>query len=89
MNSTFLNGILNEEVYLEQPRGLKTHVNMITYTNWWKLSMNSNKHQEIGMTSYLLGKGYARGGADRMLFIRWENNELTTAYIYVGGIVFG
>ncbi|GAA0162916.1 hypothetical protein LIER_18907 [Lithospermum erythrorhizon] len=41
------------------------------------------------LTKYLLTKGYARGGTDKPLFIKYENSKLMVAQIYVNDILFG
>ncbi|KAJ9682774.1 hypothetical protein PVL29_018656 [Vitis rotundifolia] len=41
------------------------------------------------LTSYLLKKGFMRGGADRTLFIRRNDEVFLVAQIYVDDIVFG
>ncbi|GAA0142667.1 hypothetical protein LIER_03511 [Lithospermum erythrorhizon] len=41
------------------------------------------------LTKYLLTKGYARGGTDKTLFIKYENFKLMVAQIYVDDIIFG
>ena len=41
------------------------------------------------LTSYLLMKGFMRGGVDRTLFIRRNDEVFLVAQIYVDDIVFG
>jgi malate synthase len=41
------------------------------------------------LTTYLLSKGFARGQADRTLFIRNQGTHKLIAQIYVDDIIFG
>ena len=80
VNSAFLNGILSEEVYVEQPKGFEdpkspNHVYKL------KKALHGLKHAPRAwyerLTTYLLGKKkFQRGEVDRTLFINRSNNEL-------------
>ena len=50
VKTAFLNGKLEEEVYLEQPLALKIQSLLILYTSCLKLFMDSSNHHEAGMT---------------------------------------
>ncbi|KAJ9697391.1 hypothetical protein PVL29_009282 [Vitis rotundifolia] len=80
VKSVFLNGILNEEVYVEQFKGFQDP----RYPN-----DQAPKAWHERLTSYLLKKGFMRGGADRTLFIRRNDEVFLVAQIYVDDIVFG
>jgi hypothetical protein len=41
------------------------------------------------LTTYLLAKGFTRGQADRILFIRQQGTHKLIAQIYVDDIIFG
>jgi hypothetical protein len=92
VKSAFLNGVLQEEVYVEQPKGFQDphhphHVYKLKKAlyglkqaprAWYK------RH-----TTYLLAKGFTRGQADRTLFIRQQGTHKLIAQIYVDYIIFG
>ena len=42
-----------------------------------------------GLQTYLLEKGFERGGVDRTLFIHRSKSKLLVAQIYIDDIVFG
>ena len=49
VKSAFLNGFINELVYVEQPPGLKMKRTPLMCTSFPRLYMDSSKHQELGM----------------------------------------
>ena len=92
IKSAFLNGILNEEVYVEQPKGFQdprypNHVYRLRKALYGLNQAPKAWHERL--TSYLLNKGFMRRGADRTLFIRRNDEVLLVAQIYVDDIVFG
>jgi hypothetical protein len=91
VKSAFLNGILQEEVYVEQPKGfqdphhphhvykLKKALYGLKQAPWaWY------KH----LTTYLLAKGFTREHAYRTLFIRNQGTHKLITQIYVDDIIF-
>ena len=81
-----LNGILSEEVYVEQPKGFEdpkfpNHVYRLK-KNLYGLKQVPRAWYER-LTTYLLEKKFERGGVDRTLFINRSNDELLVAQIYV------
>jgi len=82
VKSAFLNGILQEKVYVEQPKGFQDphHPHHV-----YKLK----KALYERLTTYLLTKGFTRGQADRTLFIRNQGTHKLIAQIYVDDIIFG
>ncbi|XP_059599385.1 retrovirus-related Pol polyprotein from transposon RE1 [Vitis vinifera] len=92
VKSAFLNGILNEEVYVEQPKGFQdprypNHVYRLRKALYGLKQAPRAWHERL--TSYLLKKGFMRGGVDRTLFIRRNDEVFLVAQIYVDDIVFG
>ena len=67
VKSAFLNGYLNEEVYVAQPKGFKdlTHPYYV-----YKLKKALYRLKQVPrawyerLSKYLVRKGYSRGGAD-------------------------
>jgi hypothetical protein len=92
VNSAFLNGILQEEVYVEQQKGfLDPHYPQHVY----KMKKALYSHNQAPrawyerLTTFLLEKGFTRGQADRALFIRNQGNHKLILQIYVDDIIFG
>ncbi|KAL2517285.1 Integrase catalytic domain-containing protein [Abeliophyllum distichum] len=92
VKSAFLNGILNEKVYVEQP---KVFVDPYSPDHVFRLKkvLYGLKQAPLAwyerLTMFLLEQGYKRGGADKILFIKHFKNGLIVAQIYVDDIVFG
>ena len=92
VKSAFLNGILNEEVYVEQPKGFQdprypNHVYRLRKALYGLKQTLRAWHERL--TSYFLKKGFMRGGVDRTLFIKRNDKVFLVAQIYVDDIVFG
>jgi len=92
VKSAFVNGILQEEVYVEQPKGfLDPHYPQYVYK--LKKALYGLKQAPRAwyerLTTYLLEKGFIRGQADQTLFIRNQGNHKLIAQIYVDDIIFG
>ncbi|KAL6348100.1 hypothetical protein AAG906_039255 [Vitis piasezkii] len=89
--SAFLNGILNEEVYMEQPKGFQdlkypNHVYRLRKTLHGLKQAPRAWHEKL--TSYLLKKGFLRTGLDRTFFIRRNDKVFLVVQIYVDDIMF-
>ena len=92
VKSAFLNGILNEEVDMEQPKGFQdlkypNHVYRLRKALYGLKQAPRAWHERL--TSYLLKKGFLRTGIDRTLFIRRNDKVFLVAQIYVDDIMFG
>jgi len=90
--SAFLNGYLHEEVYVKPPNGFidptfPNHVYKL------KKALHGLKQAPRAwyetLTEFLVNQGYIKGGSDKSLFVKEENEILMIAHIYVDHIVFG
>jgi hypothetical protein len=92
VKSAFLNGYLNEEVYVEQPKGfidpnLPNHVYRLKKALYGLKQAPRAWYERL--TEFLVKNGYRKGGNDKTLFVKEEGNKLMIAQIYVDDIVFG
>lgn len=92
VKSTFLNGMLTEEVYVEQPIGFQDP-HKLDHVFRLKKTLNGLKQAPQAwyerLTSFLLKHNYEQGNADKTLFIKCVNNKILCAQIYVDYIVLG
>ena len=92
VKSAFLNGMLQEEVYVEQ---LKGFVDPHRPDNVYKLKRalyglkQAPRAWYDRLTAYLTEHGFKRGSTETTLFIRKDKNNFVVAQIYVDDIVFG
>ena len=92
VKSVFLNGMLQEDVYVEQ---LKGFVDPHRPDDVYKLKRalyglkQASKAWYDRLTAYLIEHGFKRGFLDITLFIRKDKNYFIVAQIYVDNIVFG
>ncbi|KAK0595647.1 hypothetical protein LWI29_008688 [Acer saccharum] len=92
VKSAFLNGYLQEEVYVEQPKGF---VDPHSPNHVFKLKKalyglkQAPRAWYDRLTQYLVDNQYRRGGIDRTLFIKHHDHDIFVAQIYVDDIVFG
>ncbi|KAJ9542932.1 hypothetical protein OSB04_029438 [Centaurea solstitialis] len=87
----FLNGVLQEEVYVEQPEGFvdpryPTHVYVLDKA-LYGLKQAPRAWYET-LTVYLIGAGYKKGTIDPTLFLRRLGSDLIIVHIYVDDIIF-
>ena len=85
IKSAFLNGILSEELYVEQPKGFIDPIHP-DYVFRLKKALYGLKQAP---RAWYDKKGFILGGADKTLFIKSENDIITIAQVYVNGIIFG
>ncbi|KAA0042994.1 hypothetical protein IC582_025355 [Cucumis melo] len=92
VKSAFLNGYLNEEVYVAQPKGF---INSEHPKHVYKLNKALYGLKQVPrawydrLTEYLRSRGYSRGEIDKTLFIHRKSDQLLVAQIYVDDIIFG
>ncbi|CAJ2662295.1 unnamed protein product [Trifolium pratense] len=92
VKSAFLNGYLNEEVYVEQPKGFvdpsfPNHVYKLKKALYGLKQAPRAWYERL--TEFLVSHGYKKGGNDKTLFVREEKGKIMIAQIYVDDIVFG
>ena len=92
VKSAFLNGFLNEEVFVEQPKGFQDP-HFSDQVLWLKNALYGLKQAPRAwydrLTTYLLDHGFKRGQADRTMFVKRDEKFLLIAQVYVDEIVFG
>jgi hypothetical protein len=90
--SSFLNGDLSEEVYMEQPEGFKLSDNpdlvckLKKYFYGLKQAPRAWYHR---LDTYLKDKGFKRGTIDNNVYIKTEHNDLLIVLVYVDDIILG
>ena len=87
----FLNGFLNEEVFVEQPKGFQDphfsdHVLRLKKAVYEMKQAPRAWYDRL--TNYLLDRRFQRGYIDRTLFVKKDENYLLVAQVYVDDIVF-
>ena len=91
MKCAFLNGFLNEEVFVEQSKGFQDphfpdHVLRLKKAVYEMKQAPRAWYDRL--TNYLLDRGFQRGYIDRTLFVKKDENYLLVAQVYVDDIVF-
>ena len=92
VKSTFLNGDLEEEVYIEQPDGfiLGNDPNLVCRL---KKDLYGIKQAPRAwyyrLDKYLHQQGFSKGSADSNIYIKIENDKLLILIVYVDDIIFG
>ncbi|CAA7051603.1 unnamed protein product [Microthlaspi erraticum] len=90
--SAFLNSILQEEVYVAQPKGFEdpTHPD---YVYKLKKALYGLKQAPRAwyerLTKFLTDTGYIRGTVDKTLFILEKEDDMIMVQIYEDDIIFG
>nr|KAJ0209461.1 hypothetical protein LSAT_V11C400222940 [Lactuca sativa] len=92
VKTAFLHGVLEEEVFLNQPPGFvdKDHPNYVYRLDKavYGLKQAPRAWYET-LTLYLLENGYRRGAIDNTLFIKNKGSDMVLVQIYVDDIIFG
>ena len=90
--STFLNGDLEEEVYMEQPEGFQLTDNP-DYVCKLKKALYGLKQAPRAwycrLDKYLQNKGFKKDTIDSNLYIKSEGDNLLVVLVYVDDIIFG
>ena len=92
VKSAFLNEFLNEEVFIEQPKGFQdphfpNHVLRLKKA-LYRLKQ-APKAWYDRFTTYLLDHGFKRSQAEWTLFVKRDEKYPFVAQVYVDDIVFG
>ena len=92
VKSAFLNGIINEEVYVEQPPGFKSqefpnHVYKLNKALYGLKQAPRAWYDRL--SSFLLENEFTRGSVDTTLFTKRDNENLLIIQIYVDDRIFG
>ena len=92
VNSTFLNGKLEEQVYIEQPEGFLLSENK-DYVCKLKKALYGLKQAPRAwfsiLDSYLKQQGFKRGATESNLYLNIEDKNMIIVVVYVDGIIFG
>lgn len=90
VKSAFLNGYLNEEVFVEQPKGFKDphHLNHVYKLKKALYGLKQAPRAWYDrLTDFLTSNGYRRRGIDKILFMKKEGSDLLIAQLYVDDII--
>ena len=92
VKSTFLNGNLEEEVYIEKPEGFQLN-NKGDYVCKLKKALYGIKQAPRAwyarLDSYLQKQGLKRGSIDINLYCKIVGNNMIIVKVYVDDIIFG
>jgi hypothetical protein len=92
VKSTFLNGELEEEVYIEQPEGFQLSENT-DYVCKLKKALYGLKQDPRAWYSrldkYLQQAGFRKGSVDNNLYIKVSQGNILLIEVYVDYIIFG
>jgi hypothetical protein len=92
VKSVFLNGYINEEVYVEQPLGFEddkkpNHVYKLKKALYGLKQAPRAWYERL--RDFLLSKGFIMGKVDTALFTNKISNDLFVLQIYIDDIIFG
>ncbi|WJX51639.1 hypothetical protein P8452_37816 [Trifolium repens] len=92
VKSTFLNGVISEEVYVKQPPGFEDLKNP-DYVYKLKKSLYGLKQAPRAwyerLSNFLLENGFQKGQIDNTLFRKTTKKDILIIQIYVDDIIFG
>ena len=92
VKSAFLNGFINEEVYVKQPPGFQNfefpnHVFKLTKALYGLKQVPRAWYERF--SKFLLENGFNRGKIDTTWFIKTSGKDMLLVQIYVDDIIFG
>jgi len=92
VKSAFLNGYIDEEVFVSQPQGFEDHKHP---NHVFKLKKalyglkQAPRQWYERLSSFLLSHSYERGKTDKTLFIKKACSDIILVQVYVDDIIFG
>ena len=92
IKSAFLNGFIEEEVYVKQPLGFEHPKYPHRVYKLQKILYGLKQAPRVWydrLRSFLLGHGYVMGSVDKTLFTFRHGNDFLLVQIYVDDIIFG
>lgn len=89
VKSAFLNRILQNKAYVEQPKGFIDPKFPYYIFKLNKALYGLKQAPRNRLMHYFLEHDFLRGGANRTLFIRCNEETITITQIYVDNIIFG
>lgn len=92
VKSSFLNGYINKEVYVEQPKGFTDpnspdHIFKLNKAHYDLKQAPRAWYERL--TEFLINNGYNKRGIEKTPFLKNDTWKLMTTKIYVDDIVFG
>ena len=91
VKSTFLNGELEEEVYIEQPQGFELSDHGDVVCRLKKALYGLKQAPRAGyarLYKYLQQQGFKRGSVDNNLYIKMDKESMIIIEVYVDDITF-
>ncbi|GJS96713.1 retrovirus-related pol polyprotein from transposon TNT 1-94 [Tanacetum coccineum] len=91
VKTTFLNGILREEVYISQPDGFMDQDNPNHVHKLKKALYGLKQAPRVWydlLSNFLLTQDFSKGTVDPTLFIRRQGNDILLVQIYVNDTIF-
>ena len=92
VKSSFLNGFIEEKVYVEQPPGFVdlTHSDFVFKLDKALYSLKQAPRAWYErLSSFLISNGFKKGKIDTTLFTKHVENDILIVQIYVDDIIFG
>ena len=92
VKSTFLNGKLQEEVYVQQPPGFESskYPNHVYFLEKALYSLKQAPRAWYDkLSNFYIANGFERGTTDITLFYKKKKDEILLVQIYVDDIIFG
>ena len=92
VKTAFLNGTLQEEVYVKQPPGFEdpAHPDHVYFLDKALYGLKQAPRAWYDcLSEYLLSNNYRRGAIDKTLFIQEVDRDILVVQVYVDDIIFG